>query len=82
MAREGYTLRPLGPRPERSHEEGVFADRLRQVLDAQVDVPELAGVVVVLAPGVLERPAAFAQSIARLVRAREGSRPFASSSSR
>jgi hypothetical protein len=67
MAKEGYALRPIPPLAHGGAPLPAFAWQLEQCLDAQRDVPEVDGLVVVLAPAVLERPTAFAESVLSLV---------------
>jgi hypothetical protein len=68
MAKEGYRLEALPPLPHGANALGALAEQLAQCLDAQRHVPELTGLVLILAPTVLEGRSAFADGIRALLR--------------
>ena len=67
MAPEGYALGELPPLGDLGDPLAVFGVTLEQCLAAQASVPELAGLVVVLAPGVLEDAEALVIALLRLM---------------
>jgi hypothetical protein len=69
MASEGYRLPPIPALVHGAEPLAAMAWQLQQCLEAQHGIPELDGLMVVLAPTVLEQPQAFADSVLALVRA-------------
>ncbi len=68
MATEGYQLAPIPALVHGGNGLASMAWKLEQGLNAQQSVPELDGLVVVLAPTVLEQPESFANDVLTLVR--------------
>jgi len=72
MKEEGYQLHELlTPAEYHGNPVAVFAWTLVQALEAQRAVPELAGLVVVLAPTALENPGTFGESVQSFLRVPE-----------
>ncbi|WP_394834566.1 hypothetical protein LVJ94_49535 [Pendulispora rubella] len=68
MAKEGYALGPLPPLTYDAQEIVTFGRQIQQCLYVHSMVPELGGLVLVLAPGVLEAPNDFAVALLELLR--------------
>lgn len=71
LADEGLTLHTLEPLVHGANELATFGWQLAQCLKAQRDAAVLQGIVVVLAPGVVEDSAGMVASIVALTRDRE-----------
>ena len=68
MAEEGYRLPAIPLLVDASDPLAATAWRLQQCVEAQKGISELDGLVVVLAPTILEQPQTFADSVLALVR--------------
>ncbi|WP_394823274.1 tetratricopeptide repeat protein [Pendulispora albinea] len=68
MVKEGYSLHLLPPLAHDARDIVTFGRQIHQCLLAQAAVPELSGLVLVLAPGVLEAPNDFAGAVLELLR--------------
>jgi hypothetical protein len=66
MARQGYRLPILAEAKEADTPLALFARQVFQCIEAQSSVPELTGLTLILAPGRLDAPKVFVESIARL----------------
>lgn len=68
LAKEGMSLGAIPALVHRPNELATFGEQLRQCLAAQRSAKELHGLVVVLAPGVVEESAALVTSIVALTK--------------